>query len=82
LQARWYPNVKDADIDRGDENRSGNHDRPRSSAIRYNDTDTVDDDLQQKLNLNTPKEENGKVKNKACTVLGLTQLDVEQYTTY
>jgi len=47
LKTRWDPNVEDTDVDCGDENGSSNHDLPRVLAIRHNDTDTVDDDLQQ-----------------------------------
>jgi hypothetical protein len=46
LQPRWYPNVVHADIDHSDKHCGGNHDHPRSLSIRYDDTDTVDDDLQ------------------------------------
>lgn len=47
LETRWDPDIEDTDVDCGDENGSGNHDVPRALSIRHNDTDTVDDDLQQ-----------------------------------
>ena len=34
------------------------------SAIRYDDTDSVDDNLQQQLDLDTPPEEDGEVEDK------------------
>jgi hypothetical protein len=46
LQSCWYPDVEYADVDSSNEDRSANHDPLRSPSIRYNNTNTVDDDLQ------------------------------------
>jgi hypothetical protein len=65
LEARWDPDVEDTNVDRSNENGSGYHDLPRAPAVRHNDTDTIDDDLQQQLNLYAPPEEDCEVENKA-----------------
>jgi hypothetical protein len=65
LKTRRNPNVEDTDVDCGDENGSGNHNLSRVLAIRHNDTDTVDDDLQQQLDLDTPPEEDREVEGEA-----------------
>lgn len=64
LETRWYPDGEDTEVDSSNEHGSGNHDLPRAPAVGDNDTDTVDDDLQQQLNLDTPPEENGEVESK------------------
>lgn len=46
LKACWDPNVEDTDVDCRNENSSGNHDASRVLAVWYDNTDTVDDDLQ------------------------------------
>ena len=56
LQPCWYPDVEDTDIDCRNENRRTNHDGPGSPSIRYDDADTIDDDLEQELDLDTPPE--------------------------
>jgi hypothetical protein len=66
LKPRWYPDVEDTDVDNSDENCSANHDPSRTPSIRHDDTDTVNDDLQKQLNLNTPPEQDGEVKSEAC----------------
>jgi hypothetical protein len=56
LQSSRNPDVEHADVDGSHEYRRSNHDPPRQLAIRHNDADTVDDDLQQQLDLDTPPE--------------------------
>ena len=63
LQAGRYPNVEHTDVDCCDERGRRNHNHSSTSPIRYDDANTVNDDLQQELDLDTPPEENGEVES-------------------
>jgi hypothetical protein len=54
LHAGWNPNVEHTDVDRSHQGRNDNHDQSGMTAIRYDETDSVDDDLKQQLDLDTP----------------------------
>ena len=56
LQTSRNPNVEHADVDCSDEYGREDHDLSREFAVRNNDTDTVDDDLKEELDLDTPPE--------------------------
>jgi hypothetical protein len=56
LQTSRNPNVVYTDVDCSDENGRANHNLSRELAVRHNDTDTVDDNLEEELDLNTPPE--------------------------
>lgn len=46
LQARWDPYVEHADVDRGDNDGSTDHDVPGAATVGDDDADAVDDNLQ------------------------------------
>jgi hypothetical protein len=56
LQAGRDPNVEDADVDCCDEDGGGDHDIAGAFAIWNDNADSVDDDLEEQLDLNTPPE--------------------------
>jgi hypothetical protein len=56
LQSRRYPDVEYADVDNSDDYGSADHYLFRSTTVRNDDSDAVDDNLQKKLNLDAPKE--------------------------
>jgi hypothetical protein len=71
LQPCWYPDIEDTDVDNCDKNRSTDHDQSRTPPVRDDDTDSVDDDLQEELNLDTPPEQDGEVKSKTCNLVSM-----------
>lgn len=67
LQPRWHPNAVHRYIDCGNEERDRVLQAPRGPLVREEDGTSVDDDLQQELNLQSPCRENGEVEGKAVT---------------
>lgn len=59
LQPRRYPDIENADVDRSNKDSGPDHDPFRVSSIRHDDPNTIDDDLQKELDLNTPTEDYG-----------------------
>jgi hypothetical protein len=57
LQSSGDPYAIYRDVDGGDKGGSANHDHLRASSVRNNNSDTIDDNLQQKLHLDTPPED-------------------------
>jgi hypothetical protein len=56
LQAGGYPDIKNANIDRSDNDCGPDHNPFRAPAVWDNDSDAVDDYLQEQLYLDTPPE--------------------------
>lgn len=54
LQAGWNPDVEHTDVYCRDHSCGGNHDHLRAMSIWYDEANSVDDDLEEKLDLNTP----------------------------
>ena len=65
LQTCRDPDIEDTDVDHRNKNGSGDHDMSRTFTVWDNDTDTVDNDLEQQLNLDTPPEKDSEVERKA-----------------
>ena len=65
LKTRWYPDIEHSDVDNSDEHSCCNHDTSWMFTIGDDDPNSVDDDLQQQLNLDTPPEEDSEVECKA-----------------
>lgn len=63
LQAGRYPDVEYTDVNCRDERGRRNHDHSSTFSIRHDDANTVNDDLQQELDLDTPPEQNGEVES-------------------
>lgn len=58
----WYPDDENGDIDGGDESDGAPFQSSDRAAMFGDESDSVDDDLHQQLDLEYPKEEN-KEKN-------------------
>ena len=65
LQAGRYPNGEHTDIDCCDERGRPNHYHSSTLSVGNDDANTVDNDLQQQLDLDTPPEQDGEVEGEA-----------------
>lgn len=65
LEPRWHPNTVHRHVDCGDEERDIELQAPCGPLVREEDGASVDDNLQQELNLQSPCRENGEVEGKA-----------------
>lgn len=65
LEPRWHPNTVHRYVDCGDEERDIGLQAPCGPLVREEDGASVDDDLQQELNLQSPCREDDEVEGKA-----------------
>ena len=65
LQPGWNPDGENADIDHCDYYCRTNHDGSGFVPRQGNNAHTIDDDLKEQLDLDTPPQQNGKVEYEA-----------------
>lgn len=82
LQPRWHPDAVHRYVDRGDEERDIELQAPCGPLVREEDGTSVDDDLQQELNLESPCRENGEVEGKAVVACYRQQDMIDDVSLY